>query len=542
MLPAILLTTSLAQTGWPASGPSLCAVSPLLQIRPTSTCADFGPRSTCEHAHIDIVAQRGEVESAQLLLRFGTSLDAKDASLHDVSVALTPTGSTPPPYTAVIFQVGYVNATHSPRYEGSGGGWRPDPLIAIASGVASFDVPADTAQGIWFDLAVSTTAAPGSYAATLVVEARSSSTAYKLSVAVNLTIVATAMPTIAESTIGTAWSGSWSDAAFAPYYGAKAWSTNATLRSMWFDAAIAHRTPPDAIYLSSPRSVDDFELLVGEKGVQWLALLDVTSLPLTPPPVAAPSTTLLLPPEEYRTRPPHLLHRGAHRDRMHTGNSGSCANYTAEYVERLLALLAPSVAALTSKGLLANAYVYGFDECPLSCRPQVEKLFGAIKRKWPSLQTAAVLNWSPMPVDIPLDIWILQYQEFRPDDVKPWSAANKLMWLYHCIEPHRCVCVCVCVCGSLCVTNLSLSPEPLHYTHTTQPRILKHVHRTTRLRRQTSILARRRARSRASEPYRLALLRRRPLETVHRIRVRREALAESPGAHDGRFLAQHRVH
>jgi len=118
------------------------------------------------------------------------------------------------------------------------------------------------------------------------------------------------------------------------------------------------------------------------------------------------------------------------------GVRGSCANYTQEYVDRMLKLLAGSVTTLEAKGLLDHAYVYGFDECPISCEPQVRKLFGAIKAQWPSLKTSAVLNWSPMPPDLPLDVWILQYQEFVPADAEAWHKAGGLMWLYHCIEPH----------------------------------------------------------------------------------------------------------
>lgn len=54
-----------------------------------------------------------------------------------------------------------------------------------------------------------------------------------------------------------------------------------------------------------------------------------------------------------------------------------------------------------------SAYVYGFDENPVSCEPQVRKLFGATKKAFPTLKTAAVLNWSPMPVDLPVDIWVM---------------------------------------------------------------------------------------------------------------------------------------
>ena len=41
-----------------------------------------------------------------------------------------------------------------------------------------------------------------------------------------------------------------------------------------------------------------------------------------------------------------------------------------------------------------------------------------------------------MPVDLPVDIWILQYQEFNASNAKAWIDAGKLQWQYHCIEPH----------------------------------------------------------------------------------------------------------
>ena len=50
--------------------------------------------------------------------------------------------------------------------------------------------------------------------------------------------------------------------------------------------------------------------------------------------------------------------------------------------------------------------------------------------------TAAVLNWSPMPLDLPVDIWILQFEEFNATNARDWIAAGKEQWHYHCIEPH----------------------------------------------------------------------------------------------------------
>ena len=66
----------------------------------------------------------------------------------------------------------------------------------------------------------------------------------------------------------------------------------------------------------------------------------------------------------------------------------------------------------------------------------MRKLFGATKKAFPSLRTSAVLNWSPMPPDLPLDVWILQYQEFKAADAEAWAKAGKKQWQYHCIEPH----------------------------------------------------------------------------------------------------------
>ena len=128
--------------------------------------------------------------------------------------------------------------------------------------------------------------------------------------------------------------------------------------------------------------------------------------------------------------------------------------------------LRPIVAEVEKLGLLDRAYIYGFDENPVSCEPQVRKLFGATKAAFPALRTAAVLNWSPMPVDLPVDIWILQYQEFDAENARAWIKAGKLQWQYHCVEPHSlaylntfieragmqaCVYVCMRICMHACI-------------------------------------------------------------------------------------------
>ena len=97
-----------------------------------------------------------------------------------------------------------------------------------------------------------------------------------------------------------------------------------------------------------------------------------------------------------------------------------------------LDLLAPAVeyiASLDPNGTSTRPYVYGYDEQPTSCEPNIRKvrsrdacmhaahvsspcepnirqLFGAVKAKWPHVATA---------------------------DAVAWRAAGKLLFMYHCI-------------------------------------------------------------------------------------------------------------
>ena len=167
MLPfLLLLAPALGQIAWPASGPELCTVPSTLSIRPASTCADFGHGSSCEALKLDVAALRGEIESAQHLLRFGSDMDTTSGLTN---VTVTVQGIAPGVAAASVFQVGFVYATHSPRYQGSGGGWRPDPLLPPPS-VGGFDVAPNQAQPIFVEFAVAADAAPGTYDGTVTIQ------------------------------------------------------------------------------------------------------------------------------------------------------------------------------------------------------------------------------------------------------------------------------------------------------------------------------------------------------------------------------------
>ena len=395
-------------SSWPAEGAELCVVPTTFPIRPFTTCADTGSSSSnCDAAEAYIQGQIGETESLQLLMRDSRDADDPLGGLTNVSLSVTFSSNDAAPATVSVYRVGYVLAKHSPRYPGSGGGWRPDPLFPLKE-LALFDVPAGTAQGIWISFVISRGAAPGLYNGTITVSCANGKCGKShLDVPFSLDVWNIELPSLQDSNIGSAWSGSWNQGTFEPYYSAKYdWNTS---KYEWYDLMISHRMPPDSLYLSAPRPIDDYVYLA-EKGVKWFNLLDVQNLR-----------------EEFQN---------VHQNAAPFGLKGSCQNYTDDYVRRVVAILDPVVKQLEEKGILDRAYIYGFDENPPSCEPQIRKLYGATKKAFPKLRTAAVLNWDPMPVDLPVDIWVLQYEEFNASNTKKWVEAGKEQWQYHCIEPH----------------------------------------------------------------------------------------------------------
>ena len=409
---------------WSGSEPEICVVPSTFEVRPHSTCSDVPTSLTggCAAPIASISAQRGETEDIQLLLRKGSDIDDPKGGVQNVSIMLEHLPledgkSVEAMVTASVYRVGYVYAAHTPRYPGSGGGWRPDPLLPLKA-EQTFSVPSGVAQAIWISFRVSKDAAPGNYTnASVVLTYEYASSGLSdtkangiITVPLSIEVFDLTLPSMSETRLGSAWSGSWTSSAFAPYLPGGASSWDEKTKEKWFDMMIDHRMPPDSIYLTKQRSLADY-VYMASKGVKWFSILDVSKLSLN---------------DIQEIKRPHF-----------GGVTGTCRNFTDAYVEHMIATLKPIVQGLESKGLLDRAYVYGFDENPASCEPQVRKLFGATKKAFPSLKTAAVLNWSPMPVDLPVDIWILQYEEFDAENAMAWIDAGKVQWHYHCIEPHQ---------------------------------------------------------------------------------------------------------
>ena len=346
-------TTQPVVSQWPGSGPDVCVVPSTFPVRPETTCSDsLSSRSDCQALNIDLAFQRGETEDVQILIRKESDLDDVKGGVENVSVALTQVSD---PSVNIAFQrVLYVKADRTPRYPGSGGGWRADPLYPIPANT-TFDVPSGVTQSIWVSFTVSEEAIPG-HNVTGEISLSTNKTVFKIPF--NLQVSNVTLPSLSDSKIGTAWSGSWTSSTFEPYYNSFDWNKS---KNEWYDIMLNSRMPPDSIYINKPRPFDDYVYL-DKNGVQSFALLDVCSLPL-----------------------------GDDDDdvvvRAHGRRLGSCANYTDSYVNRLIETLDPIVQELRSKDMLKHAYIYGFDENPVSCEPQVRKLFGATKKAFPDLRT-----------------------------------------------------------------------------------------------------------------------------------------------------------
>lgn len=196
--------------------------------------------------------------------------------------------------------------------------------------------PAGTAQGLWLSLRIPAEAKSGNYSGSVTL-AFGGATQASVQVPVALVVWAITLPDLNSSSIGTAWSGTWTPEYFAPYYGSGAAST--WDKTAWFDLFADRRMPADSIYIGTPRNISDYEALAAS-GARWFSLLDVCNVAMDGD---AHEDT------EAGAGLPHRAHRG--------GLTGSCQNYSDAYVEKMLGLLAPTVEALDKLGLLDRAYV-----------------------------------------------------------------------------------------------------------------------------------------------------------------------------------------
>lgn len=365
-----------------------------------------------------MAVQHGETESALLLLHVdGGKLDNVTVQVGNLRSASGSTMAGPRPR-----QLCFVHIPRSERYE-SRDGWFADPLLPMPDGGMAIDD--GQAQGIWLELPVDSGTDAGLYQGEVQVRGTftgnaTGSETFVLSAPVKVFVSELEVPSPAESKIGSAWSGDWRGQYFRDRVGGERYNQTA-----YFDMMQQYRTPPDAIYGSAIRPMEELAFL-SEAGDHDFNILQV-------------DLWLQKHAEAYCSGGDgdnHLLIQTAEALNSTIGIVRTCP----QAVEALIEELRPTVEELDARGALGSAYVYGYDEVPRSSEAEIRAVFGALKREFPKLRTHVAINWE-LPPDMPVDIWTVAYQQSNSGeiDVTPWLNADpaRRVWWYHCIEPHQ---------------------------------------------------------------------------------------------------------
>lgn len=359
-----------------AVGPKVCVLPPTMQILMNATCDSLAPLATTT---VDLAGMANEMEHAQLLIH----LPPSSPPMIIASVRMTSIS----PASASIRQVGYVNTSTTSRYVGSGGGWRPDPLLELDP--AGTLVEPGVATPLWLSFKLAGTVS-GTVDLTFTSNGQQPE---KLSVSVDLTTwhgLALPSPLELHKDFGEIWS--WNEHDIQVLYNdAFTNDTAARFRRMNTYALL----PPDNLYKRTPYDASTYDSL--------------------------------------RKDGAYLLNIGD----LGTDARGCPSAYTPEQLQQKLDLITPAIEALGPSSPDFRPYVYGYDEQPESCEANIRSLYGAIKAKWPHVATAAVLNWKDgLPADLPLDVWIVQYGVWEASKAAAWQAIKgKQLFGYHCIEP-----------------------------------------------------------------------------------------------------------
>ena len=388
-----------------------CVVRPTVALAQNATCAGLGPNATMgKHGlQADLAAARGESEQFQVFIEGVDAADPPAVALE--FSALTPVGAADGVADGVAgalcgegedcwswWQVGYVFCNETRRVAGSGGGWRPDPLLPPEAGGVRLE--RGMAQPLFVRFRAPDDAAPGRYAGSLwVVDGRG----YRLrSFFVFVTVWDFALPPPGQGAWDTLFSFGFAPSAADAAALHPPHLTPATKRA-WFDLLSAHRVPPENLYRRQVADPDDVAYLAAA-GQRLINLRDVSKA------------------VDAQGKPVDL-----------------CASVSQAYIDGLLAELRPLVRRLERDGLLDRAYVYGFDEAPVACNATVRRLFGAVKAAFPGLRTAATVGaWDDLPwmePDVPIDVWVRHVTRHNATAAAAWVEKGRSYMLYHSIEP-----------------------------------------------------------------------------------------------------------
>ena len=328
---------------------------------------------------VDMAESRGGCERQQLWLW------SNEANLQGVQLSV----SAGVPGTWAYKQQGYVRTLPSDLYlctadvlSGWSGnasaehqicasGWYPDVLLDIPVGGIPL-IEKGVTQPIMLEVCINRTEAAGNFSGSLQVEGKiagfeGSTTNFSFSVPLSLEVWPMIVPEVSDP---ASFSTTFSFGSTGTLWGLQHWYpglTTAEIWSAWLPFLAKHRIPGDDLYTQpEPRPIEEMQALASS-GAKHMNLLYGE---------AVPNTT------------------------------------------DLIARLAPAIDNLTRLGLAEKAYLYGFDESPLT-NATVSKIyerFGAVKERWPDLRTHATLNWPELRDDFQVDVWINEFGQWGSAD------------------------------------------------------------------------------------------------------------------------------
>ena len=393
LLMPLLFSLEVVLSARAAVFPKWCVLPATVHVLQNTTCATYASLAS---ESVEWYAMRGEQESKQVLLDTRTWATSLNMS-GNLSVSFGDFHGQNDVVSGKNLQwaqVGYVYCRHTARYADSGGGWRPDPLLPpSAENTVALEVPVTTP--IWLKVLVPYTATSSEYSGdiTLTISLPDEETLVQ-KVTVHLTVWNISLPNLQDAKFPAVFS--FNPKSLSVVYGDK----TSSVATLFYQLLTEQRIGGDNLYTTRPTDLQLAEQLA-HSGIQWLSLYDVYG--------AAGIS------EQMKVK-------------------GVCVNFTKDLVEKVLSILSPVVEQYSAAGVLDYMFIYGFDEAPADCEQSLRNMYGAIKTKWPRLRTMATLNWLPA-TDLPLDVWVLQYEFYNAAEAEKWVAAGKQQWWYHCIGP-----------------------------------------------------------------------------------------------------------